>query len=193
MTSNTMHNQRTNVTIPASKMSRDQMDRKKLSCWAKVVEAINPTDSSGYAYSGDFLPPGSTKNLFVGSVVIAVDEAEFAKLGIVVINSLGTGIIRWIEHCPPGLWVPTFRATCLKLLPMKFADRVAVAAEHVLTKSTGQDEKTIAYWRSLVTPAKAAETSAMEIMRSLMAFEAFWLAVDYAGLNRAQVHDLVNQ
>ena len=169
------------------------MDRKKLSCWAKVVEAVNPTDPSGYAYSGDFLQAGSTKNLFVGSVIIAVDEAEFAKLGIVVINSLGTGIIRWIEHCPPGLWVPTFRATCLKLLPMKFADRVAVAAEHVLTHSKGQDEKTIAYWRSLITPAKLAEQSAIDILRALSSFEAFWMSVDYAGLDRVKVNQLVKQ
>jgi hypothetical protein len=192
MSSNTMHNQRTTVTIPASRMSRDQMSRKKLSCWAKVIEAVNPQDLTGYGYSGDFMPPGSVKNLFVGSVVIAVDEAEFAKLGIVVVNSIGTGIIRWIEHCPPGIWVPTFRETCFRLLAKSFSDRVAVAAEDIMTRSTGQDAKTIAYWRSLITPAKLAEQSAIDIIRSLMAFESFWLAVDYAGLDRVKVNQLVN-
>lgn len=193
MTFNTMHNQRTTVMLPASRMSRDQMTRKKLSCWAKCIEAVNPADSTGYAFSGDFLPPGSIKNLFVGSVIIAVDEAEFAKLGIVVINSIGTGIIRWIEHCPPLLWVPTFREPCVRLLAKSFSDRVAIAAQDILTRSQGQDAKTIEYWRSMITPVQAAEQSAIDIMRSLMPFEAFWLSVDYAGLDRAKVNALVKQ
>lgn len=138
-----------NVSIPPSKSTPSQLARKNKTCWCREIEDVATPATTGHAFTGKFRSPGMIFNIRLGAVLIHVDESDFAKLGIVVVNSKGTGIIRWIDHCPATAWVGSFAARCRSLCQMSTDDRIREAARNVLSRPGDLDPIALAYWQQL--------------------------------------------
>lgn len=62
------------MTIPIVAVDIPLVGDERLKSWAKVVESVDETKTSGWAYVGEFIATGGIQDVAVGSVVLVYGE-----------------------------------------------------------------------------------------------------------------------
>lgn len=62
------------MTIPIVAVDIPLVGDERLKSWAKVVDSVDETKTSGWAYVGEFIATGGIQDVAVGSVVLVYGE-----------------------------------------------------------------------------------------------------------------------
>ncbi len=173
-----MTTQITTVKIAGPSASRSKMQSKGWKCWAKWLTSVASPANDGFAYEGEFADTDATVEASVGDVLLRVDQSSVAKIGVVMVNRLGEGYVRYVAEANSDArkWCGPLARHARKLLAMPVEDRIRHVAK--LIAETPSDKRTPevqAYWEEMAgiqaTPAEPVDprAAAIEQIRSLMA------------------------
>lgn len=158
-----MTTQLINVEIPGPSASTSKMSRKGWKCWGKRLTHVRTPANDGYAFEGEFVGISSTMELTVGDVILHVDQSSSATLGVVMVNRLGKGFIKWVADADSDgrKWCGPLARPARRWLDMDVEDRVRHVAQLILDQDTDNELKPESreYWQSLVSPPSAEPTA----------------------------------
>ncbi len=91
----------------------------RLKSWAKVVESVDETKSSGWAFEGTFIATGGIQDVPVGSVVLVYGEKGSRAnprpiASVFTVNADAT--LTHEAHAEGGAWARTLRDRVVELL-----------------------------------------------------------------------------
>jgi len=87
--------------------------------WAKVVDNVDETKSSGWAFDGEFIAPGGIQDVPVGSVVMVYGERGSRanpQIEARVFVANGDGTLSHLRSANGRAWARTLRDTVAELL-----------------------------------------------------------------------------
>lgn len=116
---------------------------ERLKTWAKVVESVDETKSSGWAYAGEFIATGGIQDVAAGSVVLVYGERGSRtnprpQAAVYVVHADGT--LSHHGEASGKAWARTLRDTVADLL----ADDLTPAWDEVVDLSVVPDEELLA-------------------------------------------------
>jgi hypothetical protein len=107
------------VTIPIVAVDVPHVGDERLKSWAKVVESVDETKTSGWAYVGEFIATGGIQDVAVGSVVLVYGEKGSRanprpQAAVYTVNADAT--LTHHADASGRAWARTLRDTVVELL-----------------------------------------------------------------------------
>jgi hypothetical protein len=144
------------VKIPGPSASSSKMAKKGWKCWAKWLTDVATPANDGYAYQGEFTPPGDSVEAELGDVLLHVDQSATSDLGVVMPNTKGEAWIRWVADASSEgrRWCGPLAKPARRLLGMSAAERMAeiagqLLAEHAAEPKANWTDETVAHYTQL--------------------------------------------
>lgn len=106
-------------TAPFVAVDIPEVGDSRLKSWAKVVESVDETKSSGWAFEGTFIATGGIQDVAVGSVVLVYGEKGSRAnprpiASVFTVNADAT--LTPQAHAEGGAWARTLRDRVAELL-----------------------------------------------------------------------------
>lgn len=174
----------TTVTIAGPSASRSKMQKKGWKCWAKWLTSVATPANSGFAYEGEFTDTDTTVEAAVGDVLLHVDQSAYARIGVVMVNKAGNGLVHYVAgaNSDGRKWCGPLARYARGLLAMEVEERVRYMAKLIAAdRPADRSDSVQAYWEEMAgiqaTPAEPTETTepvdprqaAIEQIKALMA------------------------
>ncbi len=162
------------VRIPGPTASRSKMQKKGWKCWAKWLSSVATPANDGYAYEGEFTQIEAHVEAAVGDVLLHVDQSDCAAVGVVMLNSRGTGFIRWVDRANSDgrKWCGPLAKTARKMLAMSPEERIRhVAGLIAADRPDDRTDEVQAYYANMASgDAQDTDprTEALATIRGLM-------------------------
>lgn len=107
------------MTIPIVAVDVPLVGDERLKSWAKVVESVDETKASGWAYVGEFIATGGIQDVAVGSVVLVYGERGSRanprpQAAVYTVNADAT--LTHHADASGRAWARTLRDTVVELL-----------------------------------------------------------------------------
>lgn len=107
------------MTIPIVAVDVPLVGDERLKSWAKVVESVDETKTSGWAYVGEFIATGGIQDVAVGSVVLVYGERGSRanprpQAAVYTVNADAT--LTHHADASGRAWARTLRDTVVELL-----------------------------------------------------------------------------
>lgn len=107
------------MTIPIVAVDVPLVGDERLKSWAKVVESVDETKTSGWAYVGEFIATGGIQDVAVGSVVLVYGEKGSRanprpQAAVYTVNADAT--LTHHADASGRAWARTLRDTVVELL-----------------------------------------------------------------------------